>query len=284
MGQYLALDFTYGSAVSPARLLAPLFTAPWFTPIALGGIATAGSRGDHWFLAGYALEDFVALFTRRGFRPVLSTDVGAVTTAEHAYLATVATAIMHQTRPTEHYSPYEMALPNKGATFVPTVRLDMTALAGLERWVARFPRQSLHLYGTVTLATDSAVENEWPHAFRMLYRPEDMMPVIGAPIVQAWIVTHPAPGNQLGLTLYSASSAWLTAGQAFQGYVGAGAAERNLAQLVTLAHHIAMANRTDLHATELSIEGGRFQQERHRIETAFARLIESGDSANAGRG
>ena len=65
MGDYLSFSFSRPSEESIQEILAPVFAGGFFQPIAVGAVE-GHSSGDHWFLAGYALEDFLERYLERG--------------------------------------------------------------------------------------------------------------------------------------------------------------------------------------------------------------------------
>ncbi|MFL5801985.1 MAG: hypothetical protein ACJ8CR_09625, partial [Roseiflexaceae bacterium] len=271
MGRYVAVHFHFERPASIMSLLTPAFTSPWFVPVGLGGIAGEGYRGDQWLLAGHALEYFVSFFTSRVPRTPLSIEVASpANSTDQPYLASLKEAIRQRVDLSHQLSPFEVAAPEVGVTFLPSARLDASVAEMAEQWLGRFPKGVIYLYGAIHIAVQPADEYDWSRTFRFLYAPEEQLPAVGAPFLSLGVRASPFTPNEVQVDLHSRSNVWLEAAQALAGRVGQPEADANLAQLAGLARLIAQANARRLLEVDLNVEGGAFHKERARIEAAFA--------------
>ena len=277
MGRYVAVDFQFENITSVAELLAPLFSSPFFTPIAMGGIE-GHQQGDHWLIAGFALEYFVSFFRSRGARQAISIDVASTPNSiEQQYLASIANAITQQVDLSYQLSPFEIEAPETGVTFISAANLGTAALDSIDQWLGQYPRGVIYLYGTVQIAVQSLHGIDWSQAFRFLYTPDDQVPVLGAPFLFLRVGASPFTANKTEVGLYSASTIWLESSQALDGRVGQREADTNLVQLAALARLIAQNGASRPLDVELNVEGSLFHKERERIESAFAGVLQSSD-------
>ncbi len=257
MGSFLSLrtEIPNMATLQPSQLLAPCFSDPFFTPIALGGL-NADKGGDDWYLAGYALENFISNFIERGIPKPAS--IHRVTSAENeAYVQSIADALTQKTSLAGGLSPFETA--EYDITFVRDVQLPATVLEDADLWTVRYPKAAIYLYGTVDLASQD-------RAFR--FRFPDEMAFFGAPFLWIRLGLSPFTPNMTEILIYSQSLVWL---QSDQGTF----ADTNLENLAAFVFALVSAQPSSL--VTLRLEGSVFENERVRIERAFAGIINSSE-------
>jgi hypothetical protein len=270
MGRYISVGYHFEREVSLARLLAPIFASLFFTPIAAGGFQVA-QQGDRWFLGGYALEDFVSLFIRRGTQKALSIERASTKNdTEQHYLTSITDIIVRSKDISTRLSPFETNLPDIGVTSIRSVSLDATILDNLDQWLESFPRGEIYLYGAVRLAVQSGDKLDWARVFRYFFSYGGNL--VCAPFLFLRVAISPFEANQFDLMLHTTSHVWLESAKALDGRIGQQEANINLEQLAEFAQIIAQSEIDSLKSTELDIGEGMFYQERERIQTAFSNL------------
>jgi hypothetical protein len=274
MGRYLSISCQFDHVQAPARLVEPAFSNPFFGPVAIGGL-DAHEAGDNWFLAGYALEDFISRFLERGTSKPVS--IALARTAEKSqaeYLSTTSNWLSHQKLPGRELSPFESRDPSVGVTFIRQVTMDAEVLDELDRWIARFPSGVFYLYGTAQLAVQNPCEIPWNHAFRFLYPRNAGLQGIGAPFLFIRVGASPFSQSATEVTLFSESTVWLQEDRAFNGRVRRQDAAKNLAGLASLARCVAHnPEATAPVSVNLRADGGPFQRELDWLQLAFADIL-----------
>jgi hypothetical protein len=259
MGNFLSLrtEIAQTSALQLSHMLHPCFLSPFFTPIALGGVE-ARPGGDHWYLAGYALEDFVSTFIERGI-PQPASIHRSLSIDNDAYLQSITDAVNRQTTLARQQSPFETL--HGEATFVADVELDSTILDDADTWFAQHPQAAAYLYGTVDLAHQN-------RAFRFRF-PDDVT-FFGAPFLWIRLGLSPFTPNTAEMMIYSQSTIWLHADQGVL-------ADANLDNLADFVVDLVRAQPST--STTLRLDGSVYFNERPRIERAFARVLQSSEDA-----
>lgn len=258
MGNFLSLRIEIPSTATlqPPRLLAPCFSDSFFTPVALGGL-DARKGGDDWYLAGYALEDFISNFIERGI-PKPASIHRLVSAENEAYIRSIADALTQKTSLAGRMSPFEAA--ESDVTFVRDVRLEATVLEDADLWTAQHPKVAIYLYGTVDLAHQD-------RAFR--FRFPDEVVFFGAPFLWIRLGLSPFTPNMTEMLIYSQSSVWL---QSDQGTL----ADTNLDNLAAFVFALVSAQPSS--SITLRLDGSVFENERVRIERALADIINSSEN------
>lgn len=276
MGRYISIWIRFEGANLATRVLEPVFASSFFKPVTLGGIC--GLRdGEHWFLGGYALEDYIELFTRPGSkRKVTSIELAAnLEDPEYPYLLNRAEDISKLRCPKLEQSPFETIDFSAGVSFLKQVRLNKVVLEKCHQWLQQFPSQELKLYGTVNVAVREPDNSPWHEAYRILY-PEEYRQEsgwLGIPFLFIHASTTPISPNETEVMLYGCSEIWLRDSQELNGRVGPQEADENLANLVALTELIAHSQTARLLSVELHTEGKTFYHESERLKSAFADIL-----------
>lgn len=273
MGRYISLTLQFrgvGSTLGPLR---PLFATPVFNPVSIAGI-NAGPERDDWFLAGYALEDFMARFRRQsGSRPPAVRQSFRSGIQERDYVAAMANYLSEVPGSVPLLSPFEEEDRANGATFLQSVRLDNSVLKDAREWLTSLPQAVLYAYGTIRVAVASPQKLPWDRGFRFLFPLDAGLPVAGAPFV--FIRSGPSPHSADGteVNVFTESTVWLQEGRGLGGQVGKLEADRNLAQFAALAQQISKSPEMSLTDVQLSLDGGLFLREEDRIRTALSETL-----------
>jgi hypothetical protein len=268
MGGYLSLTLQLDASVD-LGLLAPLLELEFFAPATLVGVE-AHQGGDHWFLAGRALEHPVGLFLARGAPPAASVTVAASEDPPTAgYLEMIAGLLARgETRPPPR-SPFETVDRRLGITRLDHARLPAASLGELGRWQARFPNAVCYCYGSVALRCHG---DPVPGAFRFLTPAAGGAEASIMPFLMLRLAPAAGAPEESDLAVTARSSVWLREGGALGGCVGPDEADHHLAGLAALAETLARAAPPGRTA-ELHLEGGGFQREADRLRAALAGLL-----------
>lgn len=271
LGKYVAIEFQLESTAITASDLESVFVSDYFSPTAIGGIE-AHQTGDQWFLGGYALEDFASRFLKT-CAPVPKSITYASTKSDEdrEYLNFMADKIENLTNPIGDLSPFEHRDPLADVTFISAKNLDISVLNDVEKWISRFPRSVIYLYGVFTVAVQEPSHLPWDRAFRFLFPKDYGIQAIGAPFLFIRIGKSPFLKNTIELMLYSESNIWLSEAKALNGLVGKNEAEQNLANLASLSRLIAK-NET-VRNIELRVDGASFIQEKKRFKYYLADIL-----------
>jgi hypothetical protein len=268
MGHYVAARFRFEGAGQFPQVLRPLFAGGFFTPAALGAIDFQ-SAGDHWFLAGYALEDFAGRFLGRRPRPPASVVLAASGDAEaQEYQRAMARQVRERSSPEGSLSPFESDDRELGVSFLAPVALAPAVLDELAAWRPESPQRQAYLYGSVDVAVAQPEELPFSHCFRHVVRSTSVARAVGSPLVLVQAEAPPRSPDTTEVLLSSSSPVLLRETQALGGRVDAASADRNLAGLAGLARALA-AGGAKLLSAELTLEGGTFERERERLTAAF---------------
>jgi hypothetical protein len=268
MGHYVAVRFHFEGAGHFPEVLRPLFAGGFLTPVALGGIDFQDS-GDHWLLAGYALEDFAARFLGRRERPPVSVALSAASGADaQEYQLAIARQVQKRSSP-EGFSPFESDDRELCLSFLAPVALPPAVLEEVATWRAQSPQRHAYLYGSVNVAVAQPDELPFSHSFRHLVPPESASKSVGSPLVLVQASAPPRAPDTTEVLLSCSSPVLLRGTQALGGRVDADSADRNLAGFAGLAKALA-AGGAKVRSAELSLDGGTFLRERDRLTAAFS--------------
>ncbi|AUX22079.1 uncharacterized protein SOCEGT47_025800 [Sorangium cellulosum] len=235
-------------------------------PVALGGFDGTGKKQDHWLLAGYALEDYLArsLPVRGRMRGEILC-VGA-RVDERIYLETVARSIGRRHRTALRRSPFERVEPAVGATFLASHSLHESVLSDVRSFYRSHPFASLDLAGTIDLDVDDPGGHPWDRAFRELAPAGDDFGREAVPFVSLMVLRSPEQADSTVIIVWSESSVWLREGGALGGRIGPRAADENLARLAGFVRCLAReAEHVQLHVPV----GSPAAAERERLSDAL---------------
>jgi hypothetical protein len=219
MGSYLALHMSFQSSSPQAGMIEPLFSNDLFQPVAIGAIAGRES-GDNWFLAGYALEEFVSIFSTRATPPATIEIAASHGDEEYDYLSALADHLRSLNMTPWTLSPFETVDATTGVTYLGQRRLTVSVLTTLADWLTRYPKGAVYLFGSLKIAAQKSHELPWRHAFRFLYPKERQTITIGAPFLDINVRKYVSEANITGISVRSESGIWLRERNALNGYVG----------------------------------------------------------------
>ncbi|WP_437627105.1 hypothetical protein [Sorangium sp. So ce1151] len=253
---------------NPWDVLERAFSEPIFLPVALGGFDGTGKKHDHWLLAGYALEDYLA----RSF-PVRTRMRGELLCVgahvdERLYLETVARDISRRHRTPPQRSPFEHVESAARATFLRTHVLRESVLSDVRSFCRSHPFAAIDLTGTVALEVDDPGSYAWRLAFRELASAGDELGREAVPFLSMMTLRSPEQPESILVVVWSESSVWLREPGALGGRVGPRAADENLARLGAFVRAVARgADDVQLH---VPAESPAFA-ERERLDDALLR-------------
>jgi hypothetical protein len=263
MGQYITTRLVLNGTDVISNAVQPLFSSGFFKPVAVGGIEAHGERGD-WFLAGFALEDFVDRFSR-GYR-IASVETAAAPGSEHgAYLRSLVEWAPAAQSTSSTLSPFETRDPSGVASTI-SAHLDTSFVATLERWIIKHQAGVLYVYGTLELEL-SDIRPRRISAFREIETLADRTEIAGSPLL---VVRAAVQAGTTEVTFHTDSLIWLRQGEAFGGRIGVREADLNLANLASLAQLVGGRHLVD---REIRTEGSAFRKEAARIEAEFERVL-----------
>jgi hypothetical protein len=269
MGEYLSFSFQVSTPGLAPRVLEAAFGHPFVTPAAVGGVADGGD----YFLAGWALEDFLPRFQERTGRPPRSIEVAAEGPgAERDYLERLAAA-MRRLESTGHaFAPHETVDAETGVTYLSSPPLARAALDRAADWSSHVSHPLFYGYVAVALSVRQPVSRPWREAFRGLF---DFPPHLkAAPVAYPLLlVSAETPARSPDVTevrLFSEAHVWLRDGGSLSGQVGPDEADQNLAALADLAGMLCTAAGAPLREPMLRVDGRAFLGEAQRLREAFA--------------
>jgi hypothetical protein len=259
MGRFLSFNIRLSTTDNPVSVLA-LRSHPHFNPVSLGGIE-GHEGGDHWFLSGYALEDFVRRFPPRvSSRPAVDLATGS-DAANAPYLQRVAETLKSKQMLPE-LSPLERVNEAAKMTFLDECGIGEEEIEKCTRWLLRHPNAVLYLYGTVSLTmpprSNQAVP--WRRAFREVV---ESPRVIGPPFVVIRVGRVPLSESQRELTVITWSTVWLDN-------------HGDLSRLVSLAEAVVSSEEGHIVSSSLTVEGGPFVTREMELRAAFSSAVGSG--------
>lgn len=272
MGISLEVSIPLAAGATLGEVLAPAFGSGFFQPVAVGATEWH-SAGDHWFLAGYALEHFLALTLARRIPNPASISRFITQDAElNAYQQRCANAVMGISPWDRPLSPFEQVDERLRVTVLEPKRLTEEALVALTRWTDRYPAATIRVYGAIPLALQKPAESTWTRAFKAVSSAEEGEYVPLAPFLMLHLYTaDPFVGRRL--VIRTQSHVWLRQAQALGGRVTPEDADTNLQELASFARMLAHGNRSQHRAPELSFDGRFYTREEARLRAAFQDLL-----------
>jgi hypothetical protein len=272
MGSYLSLSIPLANESSLGEALVPVFGGSFFQPVAVGGIE-GHSSGDHWFLAGYALEEFLEYWLTGGIPPPASIALSTSQDAElNVYQQQCADALKRTVPLGRLRSPFEQVDPRTGVTVLEPKHLSEEVLVPLTRWTARFHQAAVYVYGAIALAIQKPVESTWARAFQEVISAEEGEQPWPLPfLILQFHAADPFIGRRL--VIRTQAHVWLRQAQALGGRVTPEDADANLCALASFARLLAHGRRSEHRAAELSLDGRFYTREESRIRAAFRELL-----------
>ncbi|WP_224363743.1 hypothetical protein [Hyalangium versicolor] len=251
-------------------VLAPAFGSGFFQPVAVGAIEWH-SVGDHWFLAGYALERFLSMHLRVRLPTPASISLFTGQDAElNAYQQQCADAVRRTSPLDQRFSPFERVDAQLGATVLEPKHLTEDALVALTRWATRFPKATLYVFGAVSLALQKPEGAIWARLFQEVSSAGDGQWETPFLLLKLYLAD---PFVERRLVLRTQSYVWLQQAQALGGCVTPDDADTNLQALASFARTLAHGNQSKLRAPELSCDGRFYTREEPRLRAAFHDLL-----------
>lgn len=273
MGFSLEVSIPLAAEGAIGEVLAPAFGGGFFQPVAVGAIEGHSVGGDHWFLAGYALEDFLALYLTRGVQPPASISLFTTQDAELiAYQQQCADAV-RESRPWERpFSPFERVDEWLGVTVLEPKHLTEDVLVALTRWADRFRQATICVYGAIALSLQEPAESRWSRAFQEVGSAGEGQLSWQVPFLTLKLYSaDPFMGRRL--VIRTQSYVWLRQAQALGGRVTPEDADANLHELACFASTLAHGKRSQHRAAELSVDGRFYTREEARLRAAFQGLL-----------
>ncbi len=256
MGRYLAVNIRLDSQDFPAGMVAALEKDPYFRLATIGGIEGHAS-GDHWFLSGYALEDFVLRFAARApAKPASVEKIVARDGSNEKYLASVDEALRSRTS-CSLLSPFEELNAAAQVTVLADCTLGEAEIHGAQRWFMDHVDAVLYFYGAFSLEAkpDRREQACWERAFRTAGTEPDQ---IGPPFVLIRAAKNPITDGHIDVSLSSWSTVWLKGADRLNGAVGSREAEENLRRLASLLDAVLQAEDRRVVSSDLRLEGKLF--------------------------
>jgi hypothetical protein len=273
MGYSLEVSIPLATEGALVDVLAPAFGGSFFQPVALGAIEGHSASGDHWFLAGYALEDFLSLFARRGTPPPASVALFTTHDGElNGYQQQCADAVWRSSPRDQRFSPFERVDEQLGVTVLEPKHLSDESLVALTGWTDRFRQATLCAYGSVALSLQKPEESTWTRAFQEVSPAEESQFPWQVPFLTLKLyAADPFVGRRL--VIRTQAHVWLRQAQALGGRVTPEDADANLQALVAFACLLAHGRRSKHRAAELSLDGRFYTREESRLRAAFRELL-----------
>jgi hypothetical protein len=269
MGDYLSVALRFRGGGRALALLEPFFSSSFFTPVAIGGVASS-EDGPRWLIGGYVVEPFLThlISVDRQRTPAVEI-LEEPRIQNHEYLVSMARRVRDRTIPSSTFSPHELRDPATGVTFLPSIRLSASALEGTQEWLSRFPYAIVYVYGSVNIAVRQRDHHPWNMAFRFPISENPTTVGTSAPFLYVWGTTRSLSPDTTDVQLYGQSRIWLRGALEFEGLVGEQEADQNLANLAALAGSIIEAGEDTLVAGEIRVKGRLYRRELDRISAVF---------------
>lgn len=255
MGSYLSINLRLSTAEFPTTALLELRSLPHFDPASLGAVE-GHEQGDHWFLSGYALEDFARRFIEKS--PAIPASIDLVPGgdgANAAYLEGIANAL-HGRASWDLWglSPFEQISESARITFLDDVAIGETEVRKCLEWAQHRPAAVVYLYGAIALSTSAQARPAppWKRAFRELIGLKE----IGPPFVLLRAGRAPLAKSQMEVGVFSWSTLWFD--------------NDNLSRLVAMVEAVVKALQGRIKRAWLTVEGGVFREREDELTTAFS--------------
>jgi hypothetical protein len=262
MGKYFALTLRFDAERLSGDFISPLFDSSFYRPTSIGGCT-----GGNWLLAGYELNDFVGRMRPDRNHPPRSIEIIANDTdAEYDYLQSLADTITSGSKVEHKLSPFETTDPAQQVSFIEK-HLDKSIVDRVADWLLRFPRNTLHVYGTLALAVREPNDLSWHSAYREVFGTNayHFLDI-------SFTMYPPAQPEQLEIMLFTGSEIWLREAQALSNRVGKDEAIQNLANLAVFAKSLKLANESRFRSASPDVEGTIFYNEQPPLYMSFLDL------------
>jgi hypothetical protein len=245
----------------------------FFQPVAVGAIEGHRGHGDHWFLAGYALEHFLAIFLKRSVQRPASISMYTPQDAElDAYQHRCADAVRRPSPGDRQLSPFERVDEQVGVTVLEPKHLTEEIFGALTSWTARFPKATIYVYGAIRLSLQKPARSAWTRAFQEVGSAEESQSSWEVPfLILRLYAADPFVGRRLMIS--TQSHVWLREVHALGGRVTPEDADANLQELASFARTVSQGKQSREHAAELSMDGRFYTREEARIRAAFQDLF-----------
>lgn len=225
----------------------------------------------HYFLSGYAVENFFAL--HRGYLDRLdrqfSTEIAFTEEQEEKYLSKIANRLSEAKSISDEVNPFEIIDFTNGVTFLENKKIDISVLGKIAHWLGQFPNSKycqIKVYPSVAL-TVKATDSPWENIFRCLqpdHQPRN-------PLLSIHFYTHPRYANRVQVNIYTTSHVWLHEGlDPINSRIDTKAADANLANLVALVQAIIAGKQENFKDFEVTLSGSVFFKDTPRIQQAFS--------------
>ncbi|HVV50848.1 MAG TPA: hypothetical protein VHO06_14375 [Polyangia bacterium] len=229
----------------------------------IGGLE-GHENGDHWFLAGYALEDFLKHFVARPDAKAGSIETAVASDgSNYKYLEAMSILARDSRQPTSLLSPFEVIQTGAPVTTV-EARLGSEELARAHTWCSRHPKAVLYAYAGLDLEVEASSPSSnrasepllSNGAFQELFNDGRETNLFFAAHAN---FPHLAPPGTLEISLRAQSEQWLEGD--------------NMKRLVDLAEAVLHAADGLAPTASLNVKGSSFRQEEARIRATFAPLL-----------
>ena len=270
MARHFSIHIRLSRAEFPDVLLTALGSPGTWRPVSLDGVEQ-GHDGDHWFLSGYAVEDFLERFVVRTMSAPASVEVvPAGDGCNRAYLDAAAARVrkaaadsgrdlaarVRDARAAAVLSPFETPSAPSLLTLFGDRQLGSAEISRCGDWFARHPRAGLYAYGAVDLVLAPPVVTPGPvSVFQELT--ESGQP--GEPVLLVRAGAAPLAEGIMEITLRAQSTHWLE--------------ETNLQRFAALSASVLRAGAQQVVSASLEVAGGPFLREEPRIQAALAPLL-----------
>ncbi|MBW0001706.1 MAG: hypothetical protein JO015_21630 [Verrucomicrobia bacterium] len=255
MGSYFSFNLRLLPAEFPTTAFLGLRSLPHFDPASLGAVE-GHEQGDHWFLSGYALEDFVRRFIEQSpAKPASIELVPAGNRANAAYLESIANALHGGV--SWDLSPFEQISESDRITFLDDVAIGETEIQKCLEWSQSYSAAVAYLYGAITLSTSTQARPAlpWKRAFRELIGSKE----IGPPFVLLRAGRAPLATSQMEVAVFSSSTVWFD--------------NDNLSRLAAIVEAVITPLQGRIKRSWLTLEGGVFREREGELTTALLSLM-----------
>jgi hypothetical protein len=270
MASYLALTAHVEDDALTTRVLSRVFASDYFTPAALAGVEGHAS-GDHFFLAGYALEQFLAVMVTPDTPSPASVEIpGVIEPAQAEYLRQVVQSVRIRDAGPRRLSPFEELLPELAATRLTCPPLPTSVSEALLEWLKQHPAARCSVYGSIRVAVRAGFETRPLSLFRASNSPEQTETSL-VPLLTLRMGRSPLGAGSSDVALQTSASIWLEQGSGMRGHVGSEEARVNLQELSHFAAQL-IGDYGGRASVEMLLEGSSFERERERITDSLGSL------------
>jgi hypothetical protein len=253
MGGHFSFHMRLTGIATPTTALHGLLSLTHFSPASLGAIE-GHENGDHWFLSGYALEDFAGRFIQSmPAKPASVELVPSLDSANSKYLRNVSEAVVNR-RDLPALSSFEEVNESAAITFLDNIKITENEIDRYAQWTRVYPGAVGYIYGAIDLSSsESRSTRPWRRAFREII--ESPMKV-GSPFLLLRVGRAPVVESQLEVALFSWSALLLEQG--------------SLDRLVAILDAIFEPCRERLASSWLTLEGSAFKGRESSLANALS--------------